>query len=229
MARAVLRVPSSQVPALARLVGLNAEEHRSLLAALTAAPASASLASLAMCVAGATDLDGDDVDAITRLLAMLYTLRDRGRTPRDEFLSDVELAAKETGESSLISPSVDWGDARKRIGDLLDVQPLALTAKSFDVLSEHERMFCDARILTDIRPVFAVDVDHEPDALVLVHELRLSYHQAGEMKAVYIAMDSGDLRELYEVLERAFKKERSIEGLAAKSGVQVLKPQSHPE
>jgi hypothetical protein len=47
-------------------------------------------------------------------------------------------------------------------------------AKAGPVLTEHERIFEDARILTDVRPIFHPDLSEKPNAAVIVHMLRLT-------------------------------------------------------
>jgi len=226
--RSLLQVPESQEDALARLVHLEREQHVALSRALHEAKAGFSIVGLAHRVSEASGLDPRAVYDVVRLLAMLYRVRDREQVSPEEFLSEVERAAKETGRADLTETSIDWHDVRQRVAELLShTQSLGVTAKALDVLTEHERVFCDARVLTDIRPVFAPDVNQAPDALLLVHELRLSFHHGDEVEAIFIAMDSTDLRALRDVLERASKKEASLEALAGKTDVPVLKATSH--
>ena len=64
--------------------------------------------------------------------------------------------------------------------------------------------------MTDVRPVFGSDTKAPPAAAVLVHMLDLSYQKDGDIKHLYIAMDSMDIDTLRETLDRAETKAESL-------------------
>ncbi|MCL5097631.1 MAG: hypothetical protein M1608_08905 [Candidatus Omnitrophica bacterium] len=99
---------------------------------------------------------------------------------------------------------------------------LGVTSKTFDVMTERERILCESRILTDIRPVFGKPSDR-PTAAIIVHNLKIIYHQDGEHHEFYVALDGEDIRTLKGVLERAEKKEQSLQSLMGETGVSCLK------
>ena len=224
VAFAHLRVPKSQEPALARMATLDDAEERRLDEALRDSVPGYSIQALATQVREKSHIE--DAPELVRLLAMLYAVRDRERVEPSDFLLEVERAARATNRPELVDPGVDWPSIRARIGRLLQSESLGVTAKAFDVLSEHERMFCGARVLTDMRPIFASSTNRPPQAFVLVHELRISYHEGDELKSVYIAMDSDDIRSLRDILARASEKEASLEVLSTKTAP-LLKARSH--
>jgi hypothetical protein len=227
VARSLLRIPRTEESALARLLGLSSEQHADLSRALRESGPCLSIKGLADRVAEKIPtLPKHELRDLVRVLATLYTVRDREQADPAAFLTDIERAAKETRRDEL-GDKVDWTIARTRLGELLsNNHSLGVTAKAVDVLREHERVFCDARILTDVRPVFAADVHQTPDATVLIHELRIAYHESGDLKAIYVAMDSSDVRSLRDALERAVAKEATLEKL---SKVPMLRIDSHEE
>jgi hypothetical protein len=160
---------------------------------------------------------------VMRVLAVLYTARDRAGIP-DDFLANVERAAREANRDDVKTPKIGWEKARERIKRFLALdRSLGLTAKAFDLLTEYDKVFCNARVVTDMRPIFTTDVARSPDALVLVHTLRIAYHEGGDLKAVYVAMDTSDVDSLLTTLDRARKKEASLESLAKQAGVPLLR------
>lgn len=78
------------------------------------------------------------------------------------------------------------------------------------MLLEQGQAFCGARILTDIRPLFAPDLKAAPTAALVVHTLRISYHQGSELKQFYVAMDSEDIQALKNTLDRAESKAENL-------------------
>jgi len=101
---------------------------------------------------------------------------------------------------------------------------LGTTSKALDVMTEHERILCGARVITDVRSVFA-DPAEKPTAAVIVHMLKISYHQNREHKDFYVALDSSDVRKLKEILQRAELKAKSLSAVLAGTGISILDAQ----
>jgi hypothetical protein len=89
---------------------------------------------------------------------------------------------------------------------------IVVTSKALELMTEYDRIFCQngARVVSDIRPVFSTDL--HPKAAVIVHQLRIAYHEGGqtEPRQFFVALDSSDLRQLKSVLERAEEKEQQL-------------------
>jgi hypothetical protein len=51
----------------------------------------------------------------------------------------------------------------ERLSTLLNLECLLLAARAMDIGTEHDRVFHDARIFTDVRPVFGPDVSAGAD------------------------------------------------------------------
>ena len=224
MASRSLRIPKSEEESFARLVTLPGERSSALIAALADAQPAFSVRKLAENIAPKVGLDTNDVYSLVRIAAVLYTTLDRSDSALPEFLDQIRRAGEETGRDDLRPPNLNWDDIAPRLRKLLSLdKSLGVTAKALDVLAEHEKVYCNARILTDVRPVFARDVDQAPEALILVHKLRISYHQNGKIRTTYIALDADDIDSLFDILSRASKKEKSLESLAAKTHLPVLR------
>lgn len=99
----------------------------------------------------------------------------------------------------------------EKLVSLLSVKPLNVSAKAIDLQTEDERVFCDARILTDLRPVFGSDSAATPEGLTIVHILKLGYDQGGERhRDFYVALNADDLQTLRKVIDRAEAKAKSL-------------------
>ena len=80
---------------------------------------------------------------------------------------------------------------------------------------DHENSFCDAKILTDLRPVFGASAEVQPEGIVVTHTLKLEYHDdRGAHRKFYVALNQDDLETLRNVLERADKKANSLQALS---------------
>jgi hypothetical protein len=93
------------------------------------------------------------------------------------------------------------------------------------VLTDHERIFQDARVLTDIRPIFHPDLSEKPKTAVLVHMLRITTRDIfGNQKAQHFALDANDIRFMKHLMDRAIKKEETLKNLMNSSGISVIAP-----
>lgn len=223
-----IRIPASHQEVLAELVTLPDDKFDRLAQALKEVPACPSEGVFADELAEKVDLEPDRLDEFTRLLGMLFRVREQLDLKGDEFLGEVERAARKTKKKSLLPPAVDWQKARTRIGVLLQAEAtLGVTAKAVDLMAEHEKVYCSARVITDLRPIFSPDVTKEPTEILVVHNLRIGYHESGELCHTYFSMDASDLEDLQEMLERAVKKAKTLTSLAKRSGANVLEAVTH--
>lgn len=86
------------------------------------------------------------------------------------------------------------------------------SVKAYEVLTEAERLFTEARVLTDLRHVFSDDNVDSPLAAVVVHSLRITYGSRAKRDSedCFVEMDMTDLRELRAAIDRAIAKEEML-------------------
>ena len=145
----------------------------------------------------------------------------------DQIADDVVQALQSLDDNeikSLINES-NAERFKQRFIRLLTIETLVVGAKALGVLQENHNSFSSARILTDIRPVFGLNVSDAPRAAVILHMLNLTYNQSGEIKEFFVALDTTDVKALREVLDRADTKSESLKALIGRSGITYLDPQ----
>lgn len=141
---------------------------------------------------------------------------------------DAELVEFSQGIAEGLQEAVGFPESEvpqlaARIQRLLTLTPLGLAAKAQSLKLEYERRLCSARILTDARPVYVYSPAGRPEAVIITHTLRITYHDdTSAMREIYIQMDPGDLAELRKVLDRAEAKAKSFESVFAAANVPVL-------
>jgi hypothetical protein len=146
----------------------------------------------------------------------------------EEFTREIARAAEATGDEKLRASPDRWEVLRERLGRILGpTSPLWLSAKANLLRVEQERLFCDARILTDIRPIFGRKASTGPAALTIVHTLKLSYHHGSEeLEELFVSLDDDDLQTLKQVIQRAEEKQGALEPLVQKTGIDLLPPKT---
>ena len=98
-------------------------------------------------------------------------------------------------------------ESKERLLKILAVEPLIASSRAGSVLEDNERDFYEVRILTDIRYAFRPNPKDEPYGAVVVHMLKLTYHEALDHKSFFIALDGEDLKKLRSAIDRAEAKE----------------------
>jgi len=150
------------------------------------------------------------VDAIFSLLAYQERLPWTGE----------ELAEKTAKSTTLAIPDEKREALADRIAAWMLADAVALAAKATDVISEQERLFTSARILTDLRPVFAEAAEDPPLGVGIVETLKIDYLDAeGSDASFYVALDTGDIADLKEVIDRAIAKTESLKQWIGSAGM----------
>lgn len=86
-------------------------------------------------------------------------------------------------------------------------------SKASDLLLEYENVFSNARIITDIRPIFKPNIDKGLAGALIVHTLKIEYRDVTGTKELYLTLDALDLFGLSEELFRAEEKAQILQSL----------------
>jgi len=153
-------------------------------------------------------LSPEDAELVKESLDAMYAVRAYHDVSLEDFVADISEAFKFNKELATDKEP----DFRKRLSRFLDIAPLRVTAKATLLHGEYEHGFCTARILTDIRPIYDNGAKGPPSGAIIMHNLKISYHEGpnGDLSEIYLAMGSDDIAELQRVLDRATDKATSL-------------------
>lgn len=163
----------------------------------------------------------EEVDAIVETLSGLAIIVASSDVPLELFVEDVCEAIGE-GEHALSLDDAEKEQLKSRLSNLLDNAAILVAAKARLVLIEHEHYLCYARIMTDVRPVFGLDVKRRPTAAMIVHSLKLAYHDGKDIKEFFVALDPPSLDRLSELIDRAKEKEGTMKSVLGTADIQYL-------
>jgi len=222
------RVPQEQIGPIKKFLELPDEKIGGFLDALTGARPQFNVSDLVSEISEPLDVPRPLADGIVRVLASIYLTRDLG-TPLEKFLDREVFAALKRAQvfpAEAENAEAQWKRLRKFLLAALSLErSLGTAAKAGPVLTQHERIFADARIMTDLRPIYHLDVSEKPDAAVIIHMLKITQRDNfGNRSDEYFALDSNDIKLMKNVLERAVRKENTLKGIMKNSGVTVLDP-----
>ena len=203
-----LSVPPDQREGLAKLHGLSSAELTELTAALQAAPLRLYTFQLARDVGARTEsIPATTIESIIEALWQIEFMRHSLEAPRELFMDDIAQAIATAGITT------DLNSFMGRVEQLLRIPSLTVAAKARVLLSDGNS-YCRSRVLTDLRPIFGESVDGQPAAAVVVHHLTLSYHTTPPNTAdVIVSLDSDDIENLIETLQRAQRKQQELQQL----------------
>lgn len=223
MARISLAIPEAHKKPLAELLSLPGETIQKIIDLLGKMDPVLAVSDLASRVASSVGIEAASMQEIFEMLrSMCLVCSGRAITP-SEFADALERAA----EKQLQLKNGDWPRFKGQLAQLLSLDhSLGLSAKAFEVRHEQERLFFEGRVITDVRPVFREDVNEPPFGVVIVHTLRLSYHEGPRLMNTYVALGREDLEQLQEVIQRALSKDHTMRSTVEKAGLRCLDVES---
>jgi hypothetical protein len=201
-----LRVPSKHKPGIAAIGALDAataNKIRNAVAQVASVPDAGTIGSLLAPLI--SDLGLDRPVDIADTISSLYRVRSMKEWALDDFVEAVCDSMEVNG--------ADRAKLQNNLILLLNVESAETTAKAWGLQTEHERTFCDARIVTDLRPVFGTNIAEGPRGFVINHILKLGFHSQGHENRhedIYVALDADDLDTMEQVILRAKAKGKSI-------------------
>jgi hypothetical protein len=224
-----LTLPDYYVPGIKGLIGLTEAQAKELISALQAEqPIYYHPTQLAGHLESRITIDPPLLAKIIRALAGLYTARTFTGLSTSDF-ADVAFQAVEDKGLKPSEPE-SWARFKENLVELLKLEgSLAVASKAQDVVTEQDRIFSQARILSDVRSIFKDDPEAMPSAVAIIHTLRIHYHQSGDLKSFFVAMDDQDLRKLKDAIDRAQKKSVTLRSVAKSANIPVINIEGESE
>jgi hypothetical protein len=217
---AKLTVPSVFKPALAKLAAIPAQSAAELISAVGSSQPVLNPKKMALQIGPATpSISGEDLEQILTALFSLSAVRVLNKVPITSFLDDVceSLHPRKN--------DVDSAVLRSRLEQLLQSEPVVLAAKGSAIQREYPNVIVNARVLTDLRPVFG-DGPETLQSGIITHNLKLTYLESNEMRESFFAMDDDDLTMLQKSIVRAQVKSKTLREFIVRSGLPNMEPVS---
>lgn len=149
-------------------------------------------------------------DAFSIVEAVIPVLYFHASNPSATFVRDI-VRALTTGEKTDQKLDKKAGEPFKRnLTRILSRSGIVLKTKAVSVATDAQRLFSNARILTDLRPVFGEDVSEQALGTVILHSLKIGFAENGRENEFFVTLDSKDLRNLQGHIARALSKEASL-------------------
>jgi len=216
-----LKIPGIAIEGLIRLFAMNDDEANVVFELLGSIKPEMNWESLRAKIV-AKPSGTEDAVKVFEAIKGLYELKLRIDQPIEDLVSDVvESAMENEALKDIISDKKKLSD--RLISALSFNRTLGITAKAENVMSEHQNVYIDGRILTDLRPVFCEEIDEDKPVTTIIHNLIINYLADDIMKKMVFALDSNDLDKLEKIIARAKSKERVLKQICTDSSLTCLR------
>jgi uncharacterized phage infection (PIP) family protein YhgE len=155
-------------------------------------------------------------------IASLQSLDSRSHVRTSTLAADISDSL--SSDSPELAKGISSEVLKSRVELVVEAEGIHITsAKISELQTEVERSFCRARILTDVRTAFSDDASELPRGMTILHTLQIGYHDGtGRHKEFFVTLESDDLADIKEAIERAEKKKKTLEELLAKADCRLF-------
>lgn len=218
-----LQIPDRFKPGFKLILSIDSTTVEKLMDALRQASPSLLIEDLASTLASQIQvLTEEEVINILEALISLFNFRDYSGISIDKLIEGISQAIQEDEEFPKIYDEQEQ-EFERRLATFLEFDTvLNVTSKAIDVVRDHERIFTGSRILTDMRPIFESEVEKGPAGVAIVHMLKIEYVDLDGKHEFFVALNSIDLDQLRQQLDRADRKEKAIAVMLNKANISYL-------
>jgi hypothetical protein len=207
-----LTIPPEDRRAIATLKAFAPSLLEQLISALRTAPPISNAEEMAAHVAKhVPSIPPERLASALETLYTLYYIRELSGVKPPRFLEDLMDGIRNSAEPRL--GQKDLAKIRPILDKLLSIDTLKTVAKAARLKRDGERLYCESKILSDIRPVFQNDPTVPPVGAVLTHILKVGYHAGRDHLEFHVILDSDDLAALGDVVRRAEAKDKTLREL----------------
>lgn len=155
-----------------------------------------------------------EVKDVIETLISIHNLRDYLQENNDastnEVIEKISQAVEDDEELEITDEQRQ--EFERRLVNFLGLDNiLSFRSKSIEVIRDHERLFQNSRIHTDMRPVFESGLEDSPAGVAIVNMLKIEYVDLDGKHEFFVALDANDLKQLREQLDIADRKVKAIE------------------
>ncbi len=212
------RIPPTMLPALSVIAGADDDAVTELVRLLEQNPEVLISRQAAHDLAARlTRVPAEHAQAVTEAsVALLYFKSSHGKSTR-EILKDI---APSLDKAKLGPDQIER--LEKNLARILDLPKVVARAKAISIAADSPRLFSEARVVSDLRPIFGDRVTEAPIGAVVMHNLRINYAQEGEEREFFIHLDTRDLKTLQEHIARALEKDKTLRALLERTKLQIF-------
>lgn len=217
------QIPKDDLLAILKINDLSDESVKALSSVLAVAPMKHDIEEMTESIADAIQsIPYDELTSIIRVLDTLYHIREVTNVDLPLFIDDIADGVQYSDYDDIDLQKVEATSLKRKLEALLSIKTLKLISKSTIIQCDGERLYCESKILSDIRPIFDDDPSIIPSGAVITHTLKVIYHLGRDRQEFHVILNSEDLESLQEVITRAQMKEKTLKMLMKDANIDNL-------
>jgi hypothetical protein len=218
-----LTIPEDGYEGLHHIASLDGETFEAMREGLSKIPPTVyHIARIVQSISESTRMPEGTSASIGQTISGLALLYSRGGLTTKDFVDDV-LSAVRAGEDEDLSFSED---DLTRLGNylarLFELDNVVVSAIALDALLEVERPLAEARVFTDLRPVFARKADSAISAFAVTTTMKVAWFGPSGHHETYFTLDDADVDALLNALGEAKKQASSLRVFVESTGTQFV-------
>jgi hypothetical protein len=198
------QIPENHRPGFDAIIKLNNEDANALAKAIKDVPVGASPKSFFNQLQEQLEING--ISKIAFTLSSLVGLRAFEGTSDEGTAQEVAESYSESVENELSKEEYD-NLVNKLTLFFSSFQNLISTYKANNLLLANDKLYKESKVISDIRIVFNENIEESNRHAVIIHNLQLKYLCMDDEKEFFISLNTADLKELKEQVERALEKD----------------------
>jgi hypothetical protein len=208
----MLHIPKEDISAIKTLKAMPATSVEAFIKALKSVSLTVDTDEIAKRIADQVpSVPAAELEAVLDTLYELYYIRELSGVERDTFVKDFIEGFQ--FEPELRADSKDVPKLRLKFEKLFNIDAFNRLSKAKRLQRDGERLYCDAKIISDMRPVFGTKPTARPIGAVITNTLKLGYHEEGEHREFHVVLDAVDLERLANIIRRAQLKDETLRSL----------------
>jgi hypothetical protein len=220
MARYINRIPEDYKFGIKVIIALKDSDLAKIIQILNGTPVVLNVRKFNQKIFSQIDfIEPQEAKNLIDTIGSLYDLRLSLNISNEEFADEIVEVIQESSDKSLKLDEGNVENFKQRLSSLLDIESLSLRAKATNLIVDHQTIFRDAKLISDIRPIFGNDVEEKPIATVLIHTLKIEYVENNDLRDFHVALDDKDVTNLIALLKHTQLKAENLKGFVKSVGL----------
>lgn len=196
-----------------------------ILATASSVGPCATLDTLAENVAGALSIDPEAVERVFRVIVNFSAIIGKSEIDAQAILDNLTVRIRDEAPTPWKKKHLEgWEQLIQTIVDILTSMtpshPILITYKAETLAYTQPSLLIDAKIITDVRPIFNEEADDVIE-FVVSHSLILRYLDGKTETKSHISIDAADIRKIRTLCDRAEEKSNTLLSVFSNFGKKI--------
>jgi len=206
----ITHIPSQTKPGIEFLLKKSKEEWGKLISDLSSLPEDLTFEQLSVHITQSLNCSSDNAEDVGRFIIGLFQFRTEKYLSAEIITEELCSLLEKSAEKEIKLAESKCSDFKSFISQLLEISNIGMKVKGMNLMFDYTAILENSTILTDFRPIYEFDLNKNVRKGIISHILKINYRENYESKSIYLTMDTDDLKELNEKIDRAVKKENIL-------------------